>query len=484
MADIEKTNSNYRPRIDIASPMILSKLGHELPRSKPESDNKKSWVVKFDEGDPDNPKNFKTSYKVFLTFQMSMLALSGSLGSSIVSPGQSKIESQLNVGAEVATLTLSLFVLGWAFGPMIWASISETYGRKWGMLPAVFAYGLFSIGSATSKNIASVLVTRFLGGIFASAPISNVPAALGDMFTPRTRGTAMTFVSLCIVGGPTIGPIIGAALTVNSHLRWRWTEYLDAIFVFSIFALALLALPETYAPVLLKRKAERLRNQTGEQRYWHPHEKERINLNNILTKHLSRPIRLVYFTLEAFPIVFNDQRGYSLLVSTLPFLGVFVGVCSALVVNLGNQPRYAQAVEKNNGKPVPEARLPPMIIGGVFLVGGLFWFGWTANPKYSWALPVVAGGFIGAGFNIVFQQCLNFLVDMYGVFAASAVSANTMLRSLIACGLPLAARPMFDNLGVGPGCSLLGGIAVLALPVPLLLLKYAPSLRRRSRFVS
>jgi hypothetical protein len=101
---------------------------------------------------------------------------------------------------------------------------------------------------------------------------------------------------------------------------------------------------------------------------------------------------LVYFTLEAFPIVFDDQRGYGLVVSTLPFLGVFVGTCSALLVNLGNQPQYARAVEKNNGKPVPEARLLPMIIGGVFLAGGLFWFGWTANPKYSWALPVVAGG--------------------------------------------------------------------------------------------
>lgn len=110
---------------------------------------------------------------------------------------------------------------GWAFGPMLWAPISETYGRKWAMLPAVFVYGLFSIGSATSKSITSLLVTRFIAGIFASAPISNVPAALGDIYMPSTRGTAMTFVSLCIVGGPTMGPIVGAALEVNPHLRWR-----------------------------------------------------------------------------------------------------------------------------------------------------------------------------------------------------------------------------------------------------------------------
>lgn len=104
---------------------------------------------------------------------------------------------------------------------MIWAPISEVYGRRMGMLPAVFILGLFSIGTATSKNAESIFITRFFGGIFASAPISNVPAALGDMFGPATRGNAMTFVALCISGGPTVGPIIGAALSVNSSLGWR-----------------------------------------------------------------------------------------------------------------------------------------------------------------------------------------------------------------------------------------------------------------------
>lgn len=92
-------------------------------------------------------------------------------------------------------------------------------------------------------------------------------------------------------------------------------------------------------------------------------------------------------------------------------------------------------------------------------------------------------GFIGAGFSTVFQQCLNFLVDTYGLYAASAVSANTMLRSLFAFGLPIAARPMFQNLGVGPAASLLGGISCLALTVPIALLRYGATLRKRSEFV-
>ena len=116
------------------------------------------------------------------------------------------------------------------------------------------------------------------------------------------------------------------------------------------------------------------------------------------------------------------------------------------------------------------------------MVIGLFLLGWTADPRYHWILPVVATGFIGAGFNTTFQQCLNFLVDTYGIYAASATAANTFLRSLFAAGLPLAARPMFKNLGVGPACSVLGGIAVALLPVPFLFMRYGLQLRKMSKF--
>lgn len=299
-----------------------------------------------------------------------------------------------------------------------------------------------------------------------------------------------------------IGPVIGSALTVSPHLGWRWTEYIEAIWTFVATVLAFFCMPELYEPVLLKWKAQRLRKETGDQRYWHPHESAKISPSNILTKHLSRPLRmlttepmvaciaiyasfvyaLLYMTLEVFPIVYQQERGLGAVVSTLPFLGLFVGVLFAMLINLGNQPRYGRIVAANNGRAVPEARLPPMLIGGVFFVTGLFWFGWTANPKYNWAIPTVATVFIGAGFNIIFQQCINFLVDTYSLYAASAVSANTFLRSIFAGALPLAARPMFRRLGVGPACSILGGAACLALPVPLIFMKYGLRMRKMSKF--
>jgi hypothetical protein len=98
------------------------------------------------------------------------------------------------------------------------------------------------------------------------------------------------------------------------------------------------------------------------------------------------------------------------------------------------------------------------------------------------AAPVVATIFVGAGFNIVFQQCINFLIDTYQLYAASAVSGNTFLRSILAAAFPLISGPMFHNLGVGIAMSVLGCVAVIAIPVPFLFMKYGLALRKRSKF--
>ncbi|KAF5858581.1 hypothetical protein ETB97_004266 [Aspergillus alliaceus] len=390
----------------------------------------------------------------------------GALGSSITSSAQNAIAKYVNISTEVAPWTVALFVLG----------------------------------TATSQDAQSIFLTRFFGGIFASAPISNIPEALGDIYGPEARGIAMASVSICITGGPTLGLIISAAVVIKPDIGWRWAEYIEGIVALSLSVICFLCLRETYAPVLLKRKAQKLRKETGDSRYWNPHENVKINSENHIHKvhepmlftelqvtfvalYASFTYALIYLTLEVFPIVFEEHRHWHLVPSTLPFLGILVGVSCAALVNFLNQPRYKRAIQKNNGKPVPEARLPPIFIGGILLTGGLFWFGWTAATRYPWPLPVVGGGLIGTGFTIVFQQCLNFLVDAYGPYAASAVSANTILRSILACALPMAARPMFENLGIAPASSLLGGISCLALPVPFLLMKYGAVLRKKSRFI-
>lgn len=496
--DLEKGNDD----VDSDKEHEVDSAPQTTATEKVTAENDEEFKVDFDPDDPTNPRNFSTAYKAWITFVLGMLALAASLGSSIVAPAEQSVADEFGVSPEVTILMVSLYVLGFSVGPLVWAPTSELFGRKVSMIPAMLGLALFSIGTATSRNIASVLITRFFGGVFGSAPVSNVSAALGDIYHPKARGTAVTFYAVAVVGGPCIGPIIGSALSTNPGLGWRWTEYIEAIWVFAACALAFFGMPEVYTPVLLKRKAQRLRKETGDQRYWHPHEQLKLDIKSIVTKHFSRPMLmlttepmvtciaiyasfvygLLYMTLEVFPIVFEEERHFSPVVGSLPFLGLFVGVICAVGLNLANQPRYARLVDHNKGRAVPEGRLQPMAVGAFLFVIGLFWFGWTADPRIHWIVPVIATAFIGAGFNVIFQQCINFLVDTYGLYAASAVSANTFLRSLMACGLPLAAPPMFHNLGIGPAASILGGIAALALPVPFLFMKYGLKLRKMSNF--
>lgn len=343
-------------------------------------------LVQFEQDDPSNPRNWSKSYKWILSIQLGMMAFASSLGSSIISPAQDSIEAFTGVSHEVAVLTVSLYILGFALGPMIWGPTSEIWGRRIGLLPAMGALVLFSIGTATSQNIQSILITRFFAGLFGSSPVSNVSAVLGDIWTPAERTASVAFYSVAVVGGPTLGPVIGSAVTAT--IGWRWSEYLQAIVTFLISVVPLFCLPETYSPVLLKKKARRLRKETGDQRYYHPHEAVKIDPKSIFTKHLARPFLMLftepvvtcialyasfvygvmYMTLEVFPIVYGEQRGWGLFKSSLPFLALFVGVLCAAGINLSNQGRYARIANAAGGKPVPEARLLPMAIGGFLYV--------------------------------------------------------------------------------------------------------------------
>lgn len=459
-----------------------------------------AFEVKWEENDPENPQNWSLPFKSWVTLQLSMLALAASVASSMIAPASPIIAKEIGVSQTVVVLNISLFVVGFCVGPLLWGPLSEVFGRRVSLLPPMVALTLWSIGTGLSRDAASIFVTRFFSGVFGSAPVSNVNAALGDFYSRESRGVPVSLYAVAVVGGPTLGPVIGAGITEG--LGWRWTQYITAIWVAITTAVCYFYLPEVYGPFLLKKKAQRLRKETGDQRLWHPHERIKVDISSIITKQLSRPIimlvtepmctcmcmyasylfSILYLTLEAYAIVFVDIRGWGMVTGSLPFLGSFVGIVLALGINIGNQPRYKRISRAAGGRAVPEARCPPMAVGGLLMVAGLFLLGWTADPRYHWILPIIATAFIGSGFNTTFQQCLNYLVDTYGIYAASATSANTFLRSLLAAGLPIAARPMFFNMGVGPACSLLGAIAAIMLPVPFLFMRYGPQLRKMSKF--
>ena len=154
----------------------------EKPRESSSSEEPERIIVTFDDTTCQDPKKWSLGKRIWVTCQLCLLAFAASLGSSITAPAQDKIAEVMGVSREVTVLSISLYVIGFAFGPLFWGPVSEMWGRKVSMLPATFCLGLWSIGTAVSTGPASLFVTRFFGGLFGSAPNSNVAAALGDIW--------------------------------------------------------------------------------------------------------------------------------------------------------------------------------------------------------------------------------------------------------------------------------------------------------------
>lgn len=186
--------------------------------------------------------------------------------------------------------------------------------------------------------------------------------------------------------------------------------------------------------------------------------------------------------LGAIPIIFGEIRGWSLLVSELPFLCIFLGALMGAGVNVYNQTLYNKAYHAAGNRAVPEKRLPPMMLGSILFSSGQFLTGWTADAKFHWIIPCIGLTAAGFGFYCIFQAALNYLVDTFQLYAASAVAANTFLRSCFAAAFPLVVGPMYHNIGVGPSSCITGGFAALLIPVPFVFYIYGERIRARSKW--
>ncbi|KAF3760456.1 MFS general substrate transporter [Cryphonectria parasitica EP155] len=312
----------------------------------------------------------------------------------------------------------------------------------------------------------------------------------------------MAGYALAVVGGPTLGPIVSAAVVQVPYLGWRWTEYLTGILQAFVLLNAIIFIDETYPPVLLVAKARRLRHDSGNYALHAKFEEWEPTISELCRKFLVRPLQLLctpicflmalyasfcygilYMQLGAVPIIFGEIRGWNLLQSELPFLAICLGSITGAVLNTLNQLAYNKAYHAAGDRAVPEKRLPPMMLGSVLFAAGQFITAWTAEPENApWIAPVLGLYLMGCGFNTIFQAALNYLVDTFRMYAASAVAANTFLRSVFAAGFPLAISPLYANLGVGPGQSIFAGFATLMIPVPFIFHLYGKKIRASSKW--
>ena len=324
-----------------------------------------------------------------------------------------------------------------------------------------FIFAIFQIPVAVAQNLQTIMLCRFFGGFFGSAPLAIVGGTLTDFWEPIDRGIAVCIFAGATFIGPVAGPIVGGFVT-QSYLGWRWTEYITAIMGFFFGTVGFILVPESYPPTLLQQRAKKIRFET---RNWAIHAKAdeiQIDLKSISNKYIIRPFvmlflepiltlvtiymaliyGILYLFFEAYPIAFQEQRGWNEGVGALPFISITIGVLiGAGIIVWTSKTRFARKMAKH-GRVIPEERLIPMIVGGFIFPAGMFWFAWTSSPHITWVPQVLAGIPIGAGVLMIFLQGLNYIIDVYLMNANSAIAGNTFVRSLFGAGFPLFATGM------------------------------------------
>ncbi|KAL8358770.1 hypothetical protein RB598_003151 [Gaeumannomyces tritici] len=402
-----------------------------------------------------------------------------------------------STNTELAAFVVSIYVLGFAFGPLLLAPLSEIYGRTILYHICNLGFIAFVIGCALAPTLEALIVFRFFSGLFGSCPITNGGGTIADMIPQEKRAAAMSVFTIGPLLGPIIGPVIGGFLADVEG--WRWNFWLLAILGGFIAICMILVLRETYAPVLLQRKTQKLRAETGNANL---RSKLDIGLSprDYFSRSIVRPLKMLAFSpvCQIFSIYIAIVYGYLYLMFTsitpvfeqyygfttsnvgLVFLGMGVGSMLGLLYYSLTSDGYSRKMAAADGQGMkPEYRLKLLPLGALILPAGFFLYGWTAEYRVHWIVPILGHVLIGIANLIIFMSMQLYLVDTFSMYAASALAANTVVRSVAGAVLPLVGIRMYNVLGLGWGNSLLGFIALVMVPGAFALLRYGEYLRTR-----
>ncbi|KAJ6133773.1 hypothetical protein N7523_000095 [Penicillium sp. IBT 18751x] len=432
--------------------------------------------------DPSDPATWQSRKKIFVVF-VGLLTLFNSVFDSTVPSGGIKFISRaLDVKSETQqVLPTSVYLIGYVTGPLAFGPMSELYGRRPVMVGTFVLFTIFTLACAVAPNWPAFIIFRALCGICASSAIAVTGGLFADVYrSPLARGRTMALSMAVTTAGPQFAPLIAGFI---APVGWRWIFWLSLILA-GVTLVPVLFLPETFKPALSHQPRKR-----GE---------------GILVRTLARPLYMIsyepiitftclylsfasaifFMYFEAYPLIFQGVYGMSDGIAGLAFLPIAVGACIGMAIFLAYDSFLQRAKLRNaTWSRIEEyQRLPLACLGGPLYVVALFWLGWTASVDIHWIAPMLAGIPFGMGFFLIFVALINYLVDAYHEYAASAMAAASCCRSVFGAVLPLAAAPMFNRLGIAWGCSLLGFLSLLMTLIPFVFIRYGDLIRSRSKF--
>ncbi|KAF4177951.1 hypothetical protein CNMCM8927_000591 [Aspergillus lentulus] len=452
--------------------------------------------------DPTNPKNWRPARKWTCAMIVSIYCLIAPTAASMVVPAMPALGRDLNMTSSgVLQMTLSAFVLGWGTGPLILGPLSEIFGRAPLLHVGQLGFMIFNVLCAFVRNPHLFLFLRFVSGLFGSGPTALGTGVLSDLWVSDERGMSLAVYTIMPLLGPTAGPLLGGYIIQYHH--WRYIFLLCSALTGIFLAFGIFMLPETFGPRILHRKrVAKLKKMN----VLVPQTMRGEGLKNLIKKSLVRPFVLlgtqpiiqvlaVYFgylfglyqlTISTFHAVWKDVYGESDMVSSLNYIAMTVGlIVGCEIAGPLNDKIYRSLKRRNNNIDLPEYRIWLMIPGAILVPIGMLWFGWSAATRSHWIMPNIGMGIAAVGLVMGFQCMQAYVMDAYPVYAASAMGALTVLRSLAGFCMPIFGPAMNRTLGYGWASTVLALIAgVVGGVTPFLLHWKGASLRARSPYAA
>ncbi|KAJ7115598.1 MFS general substrate transporter [Mycena crocata] len=453
--------------------------------------------------DCDNPRNWSNRRRWTVTVVVSLFTFISPVASSISSPSLSAISADLNIqpGSILENMTLSIFVLAYAIGPLFWGPLSELFGRLLVLQLSNIWFLVFNTICGFAKTPTQLLVFRFLAGFGGAAPQSIGGAIVGDMWSPSERGMAMSLYSIAPLVGPSTGPLVGGWIAQKSH--WHWVFWSVSIADAILQIAAFIFLRETYAPEILKRKAHAIRKSTGNHKVRSAFDDSARPWSTVMGRGMVKPIvflatepivqvfalymavlyGVLYLSLTTFVKVFTIQYNENLGIAGIHYLAIALGSTVGGQVGARVLTRvYLRLKAKNGGIGVPEMRLPLLMVSATTLPMGLLIYGWSVQAHAFWLVPDLGVFIYSIGIGANWTCIQTYLVDSYAIYAASAIAGVSSFRAFAGFGFPLFADQMYAQLGDGWGNSILALIClVIGCPAPFIFYRYGARLRAHSR---
>lgn len=441
-------------------------------------------------------------HKKWLTLALlCVVQISMNYNASVYGNAVPGLEKDFGVSSDVARRGQWVFLIAYAFGCELWAPWSEDIGRFVVLQASLWMVNIWQVLCAEAPSMTAVIIGRALGGL-CSAGGSVTLGVVADMYKPTDTQKPVAFVVLASVLGSVVGPVFGSV--IQQYIPdWRWNMWIQLIFGFAA-AILHLACPETRSSVLLKREAIQRRNNGEDVKTKDEADGDKLTLHKCV-KIWTRPFvmfvkepivlflsllsgfsdALIFMFLEAYGEVYA-QWNFGIIAKGLTFIPLAIGYIIAYGLHYWDINRQRRLAATGKNKRDMEQKLKLLLFLGPLEVIGLFGFAAVSSgPPIHWIAPMIFSVLVGIANYSIYFATVDYMVDAYGPYAASATGGNGFARDLLAGISALYALPLYRNVGKHPlvyGSLILACLCILIVsPIYIFYFK-GSTIRQKSKF--